>query len=168
MNRVGIYSMLSLALFIHLVILNHVKIFGAKPDLVALSVIFFSLFSGKRLGFEVGLVAGFLEDVFALDIFWMNTFRLGITGLLVGALSTKFFKESKPMQILLVFTFTLLSMVIHYLSASFYTRGLKINLPEYFIYTMVPVSIYTTIISIPIFSKFISLYGLDETDEELL
>ena len=167
-KRVHIYSILILALAIHLTILNHINIFGAKPDLVLALVIFFGLFLGGRMGLESGLVAGFLEDILTLDIFWANTFILGITGLLAGALNTKFFKESKITQTLLVFGFTTFSMAIHFLVTSFFLKSPNLNLSDYFVNSIIATSIYTALISVPLYSKFIDLYGLKEKDEDLL
>lgn len=167
-NRIQIYSILIFALLLHLSLLNYIKILGAVPDLLLTSVIFFGLFSGWRTGLESGLIAGLLKDIFTLDVFWINTIIFGVAGFSVGALNTKFFKESKMTQVLLVLVFTVFSMVIHFLSVSFLTKSIRMGLFEYLFTSVVPTSIYTALVSIPIFSKFIDIFGLREEDEGLL
>ncbi len=167
-NRLTIYTILLVALFMHLTVLNHLKILNSKPDLLLLSVVFFGLFFGKGVGLESGLVAGFLEDLFTFDIFWINTFILGMVGLLAGFLNTKFFKESKATQALLVFTCTAFSMLSHFVIVSFFMKSLKLTFPEYIIGSVTPTAFYTALASIPIFSMLINIYGIKEESEELL
>ena len=48
--RIQIYLILIAALFLQGGILNYIKIFGAKPDLLLMLVIFFGLFLGPAAG----------------------------------------------------------------------------------------------------------------------
>jgi len=66
-KRLNIYFVLALALFLQVTVLNYVKISGTKPDLMLICVIFFGLFLGGGAGFEAGIIAGLLKDIFALD-----------------------------------------------------------------------------------------------------
>ena len=156
------------ASFIHLTVLNYIKILGAVPDILLLFVVFFGLFLGPRMGFESGLAAGFLEDIFSVGIFWVNTLIFGAVGLLAGVTKMKFFKESKLTQALLVFTITIFAMSLRYMSASLLMRPIKISFFEYLFSSIIPVSIYTCLVSIPLFSKFIGIYNLREDPEDLL
>ena len=167
-SRFSIYLTLILALLIQLTVLNYLKIFGARPDLVSICVIFFGLFLGSGAGLECGIVAGFLEDIFALDFLGLNTFILAVTGFAVGVVRTKFFRESKITQAVLVFSFTIFAMTLHYLIVSVYSKTLILELSDYFKSSVVPTSIYTGLVSIPIFSKFIDIYNLKEEEEGLL
>lgn len=168
MKRVNVYLILLPVLFLHLTVLNYIKIFDAKPDLMLALVIFFGLFGGWRMGLEAGLAAGFLEDIFTLDIFWINTFILGITGILAGGLKTKFFKESKITQTFFVFLFATFSMIVHFLSASAFIKSVNVSLADYFITSVIPASVYTALVSIPVFSKLVKHYDLEEKDSDLL
>lgn len=167
-TRPHIYLIVLTALFIHLTILRHIKIFGARPDILLLFVIFFGLFLGPARGLESGLVAGFLEDIFTVDIFWVNTLIFGTVGFLAGVLKMKFYKESKMTQLLLVFAVTIVAMSLRYMAASLLIQYIRTSFSEYFFSSIIPVSIYTCLVSIPIFSKFIAIYNLREEDEDLL
>ena len=118
-GRFSIYLLLIIALILQSTAIDYIKIFNAKPDLVLLLVIFFGLFFGPGVGLETGFFAGLLKDILSTDIFGINTLTLAVTGLIVGALSAKFSKESRITQTVLVFAFALFSMSIHYAVFSF-------------------------------------------------
>ncbi len=166
-NRKNIYFILLIALFFQTALLNHLRIFGAKPDLLLICVVFFSLFLGSGAGLECGILAGVFKDIFALDFFGINTFILGITGFTVGVLNAKFFKDSKTTQLVLVFSFTIFSMMLHFTLVRIFSKAIILSLREYFVTSIIPTGIYTGIISIPIFSKFVEMYKLKELEDIL-
>lgn len=161
-NRSQIYLVMILALFIHLTMLDHIKVFGARPDLILIAVVFFGLFSGPERGLEAGVLGGLLCDIFSLDFFGINALVLGIAGFVAGALSTAVFKESKKTQGLVVFFFTIFSMWLHFMLVSFLSRTFNLTFSEYFLRSVLPSSLYTAIVAIPIFVKLIDLFGLKE------
>ena len=161
------YLILVFTLLLHVTLLDHIKIFGTKPDLMIIPVIFFGLFLGAGKGLESGLVAGILKDLFALDFFGINTCILGITGVLAGVLGTKFSKESKNTQILLVMALTVFSMTLHYVLASIFSKWIHLGFGEYFAASVIPTSVYTAIISIPVFFKLADMYGMRGSEDYL-
>lgn len=166
-KRSHIYSILIAAFFLHLTVLNYIKVFGAAPDIMLICVVFFSLFLGGSAGLEIGFIAGLMKDVAAFDFFGINTFVFAVTGLAVGAMNTKFFRESVVTQSLFVLFSTIFSMSLHFAIVSFISKYVELEYFEYFTCSVIPVSIYTSLVSIPIFSKLISVYGLTETEEFL-
>jgi rod shape-determining protein MreD len=166
-TRLQIYSALLLALVVHMTVLHYFRIFGAKPDLLLLLVIFFGLFLGARMGLEVGIIAGLLKDIFAFDIFGVNMFVLGITGLLAGILNTKFYRESMATQATLVFSFSVFSMVLHYVLASSVLKFVNLSLFDYLGSSIIPAGIYTAIVAMPLFPKLIEIYGLADAQQFL-
>ena len=166
-GRLQIYLILALALFIHLMLLDHIKILGIKPDIMIIPVIFFGLFLGGGKGLESGIAAGILKDLFALDFFGINSCVLGITGFLAGALGTKFSSQSKNTQILLVIFLTAFSMALHYVLVSTFSKWINLGFGEYFMSSVVPASIYTTLLSIPIFSWLANRYDMRGSEDYL-
>ena len=162
-----ICAILVLALFLQMGFLNHVKLFGAKPDLMLILTVFFGLFFGKRKGLQVGFVAGLIADLFTADFFGINMFILGVTGFSAGAISAKlfFFKESKTAELVLVFSFTVFAAILHFALVLILTGFFALNFRDYFISSVLPVSIYTSLLSIPVFLKLINVYGLKELKE---
>ena len=124
-GRLQIYVILTIALLVHLTLLDHIKICGIKPDIMIIPVIFFGLFLGAGKGLESGLAAGILKDLFALDFFGINACIFGITGFLAGVLGTKFSRESKKTQSLLVIILTAFSMTLHYILVSIFSKWIK-------------------------------------------
>ena len=162
-----VYAILILALFMQVAFLNRIRVFGAEPDIILSLVIFFALFFGARAGLVSGIFAGFLKDIFSSDIFGMNVFVIGMTGFTVGVLNTKFFKESKMTQALLVFVFTMLSELLHYMCLSLVFRYRYITLLDYIASSCILTSAYTALVAIPIFSKLVKVYNLQESEDLL-
>lgn len=167
MNRFHIYAILLISVFLNLTVTNYIKLFGAKPDMVVLSVVFVGLFLGKGKGLEAGIAGGFLKDLFTLDTFGMNTSILGLTGLAAGALSLAFFRESKSTQALLVLIFTVFSMALTFFMLPLFLKSPGINFLDYFLTSVLPSGVYTALVSVPVYSLFVNLYKFKE-DSELL
>jgi len=167
-NRLHIYLILLACLLLHLTVLDYAKLFGARPDLMLIAVVFFSLFLGWKRGLESGVAAGLMQDILAFNLFWVNTFVLGTTGFLVGILNAKLFKESKATQVSLVFFFTIFSMALRFLLTALFAKSVKITFSEYFITSIFLTATYTALISMLIFSAFINFYDLREESETFL
>lgn len=166
-KRFPLYTILIAAFLIQLLFLDHIKIAGAKPDLLVLLVVFFAIFFGPATGAETGFVCGFFKDTYSLDIFGVNSVMLSLTGLIVGMLSPKLFKESKLTQGLLVFASSVLYMVIHYFASSLILKNTYATLPEYLYSMILPSSLYTAMLSFLLFPVLINRYRLKENAEYL-
>jgi rod shape-determining protein MreD len=166
-SRLQIYLILATLFFLQLTLSDLIKVFGAKPDLLALFVIFISLFFGWSYGFETGFAAGMLKDLYSLDIFGINTVALALTGLVSGYLSPRIFRESKAMQSVTVFVFTLLYLSAHYLITCAISDISYIRFSEFLFLSFIPVSLYTAVLSVPAFGLFINWFGLKEDAEYL-
>ncbi len=165
--RLQIYLILLAALFLQGGLLNYIKIFGSKPDLLLICVIFFGLFLSPAAGLESGFAAGLLKDIFALDFLWINAIILGMTGFIAGAINTQFFKESKRADFILVFLFTIFSMVLHYMIVLILSNSMAMGFSYFFMNSVIPTAIYTGLLSIPIYPWFLNIYNLKETGEYL-
>ncbi|MCM8760592.1 MAG: rod shape-determining protein MreD [Candidatus Omnitrophica bacterium] len=166
-GRAKIYFVLLAAVFIHLTILDHARIAGVKPDIVLICVAFFGLFLGPAAGSEAGLFAGLLEDIFSLNYFGINTFVLALAGFFAGSLSTKFSRESKRSRFALVLLLGICAMSLYFVLVSAFSKSLSLTFAEYFAHSILPVSLYTSFVSVPIFLKFIGMYGLSDDQEYL-
>lgn len=167
MNRFGRYLLLLLILFLQVTVMDRIRMFGAKPDTMLIYVVFFGLFFGSGIGLETGIAAGLLQDLFALDFFGINTLILGITGLLAGALNTKFFRESRMTQSLLVLFFTAFSILLHYAVVSNFLGPSVLRPAEYILFPMLPACVYTGLLSLAAFPVLMGMYGLREPEDFL-
>jgi rod shape-determining protein MreD len=166
-RRLNIYSALAAAVFIHLALLNHIKVLGSKPDLVLTAVIFCGIFSGGRMGMEAGLIGGLALDIFSADIFGTNAFVFSFIGLISGSLSSQLFRDSKVIQFFLVLVFTMTSMMLHFVVVSMAAKNPGINIIEYLVKTVLLTGVYTAFVSIPVFSLMVKLFKLKEDAEYL-
>jgi rod shape-determining protein MreD len=166
-GRSRMFLLLAAALFFHILVLNKIKIFSARPDIILIIVVFYALFFGKTLGFQAGLIGGFLKDLYAFDIFGINTFILALAGFAIGALNASFYKESPFIQFLVILTSSLFSMLAHYALISLTLKPLGLNISEYFWNIAMPASAYTALLAMPIFYKLIQVYGIREDEQYL-
>ena len=167
MSRYSLYIILIAAFLIQLLFLDHIKIAGDKPDLLILLVVFFAIFFGPGTGAEAGFVSGLFKDTYSLDVFGVNSVLLSLTGLIVGGLSPKLFRESKLTQVLLVFASSVICMIIHYFASSLILKITYVTLPEYLYGLILPSSLYTAMLSLILFPALISRYRLKESAEYL-
>ena len=165
--RLQIYLILLVALFLQGGIVNYITIFGAKPDLLLMCVLFFGLFLGPAAGLESGFAAGLLKDIFALDFLCINVVILGATGFIAGVVSTQFFKESKRMDFIFVFSFTIFSMLCHYAVVAIISNSMALDFSDFFMHSVIPTAIYTGLVAIPVYVKFLDIYNLKEAEEYL-
>lgn len=166
-SRLQIYFTLALALLIQLTVLDHIKIFGAKPALMLTLVIFFGLFLGRGMGLESGLAAGFANDIFTLDLLGVNAIIFALTGFLAGVLGAQLSRESRRTQGLIVMSLTAFAMALHFVIISALSRWSYLDLGEYITGSVIPTSIYTAAVSIPVFFKLASVYALERREEYL-
>ena len=162
LNRPLAYASIALFLIIHLTLLGHIEISGAKPDILLILVVFIGLFFGSEAGFEAGIAAGFGKDIFAFDYFGANAFILGVTGVIVGAVSTKIFRESGLTRSLLVFFFCAFGMYIRIFLCRFVFRSEGPDLSEYTLFSVLPVSTYSSLAALPVFGWLIRVFGFKE------
>ena len=166
-KRLRIYFILAIALALQLTVLDYLRIFGAQPDIMLIPVIFFGLFLGKGMGLEAGFVTGLAKDLFTIDFFGINASIFALTGYLAGVLGTKLSRESKKTQALLTILFTVISMTLHFILASVFLKRINVNFGEYLAASIIPTSIYTTLLSIPIYVKLQDAFDIRGSEEYL-
>lgn len=167
MKRAQIYILLFAAVFAHVVFPGIFQIGGARIDLVLVITVFSSVYFGWVSGLEVGLVGGLFKDLFALDVFWTNSFVMGMTGLAAGLLSSKLNRDSRMTQSILVLLANSFLMLIHCGVSSFFLRSVYIQVPSYFWNSVLPSSIFTALVSIPVFGWLSTIYGPGEREDLL-
>lgn len=166
-SRLRMFAVIFSSLALQMTLARYLAIGGVKPDLVIMCVIFFGLFYGRSAGFEAGLAGGFLQDVFALDFFGLNTFLGGVTGLIAGAVSSQISGESKIFRGVLVGILTGISMAIHYILATALSPYHALGFGEYLTGTIMPGSIATGIVSVIAILRFARVFTVKERDEFL-
>lgn len=165
LNRPLVYASIALFLIIHVLGLGYIEISGAKPDILLVLVVFVGLFFGPWAGLEAGIAAGIGKDVFAFDYFGVNAFILGVTGVIVGEINTKIFRESRLTRLLLVFFFCAFGMYIRVFLYRFVFRSEGPDLSEYTFFSVLPVSTYSSLAALPVFGWLIRVFGVKEPSD---
>jgi len=83
--------------------LNHIMIYGTKPDLFLAGVLFFSLYCGFKTGASAGLIAGIVRDIFSGGPFGINILFLVLVGTFFGYYANNFYRNSPSAQGILSF-----------------------------------------------------------------
>lgn len=164
-SRIKMCAVIALVLLLHATVLNYISVSGVKPDLLLIVVVFLALFFGSGAGLEAGILAGLGKDMLALDYLGMNTLSLGLTGFVVGAFNSKFFKESRLTRMIIVFFFSAFSMSVHLFAYNTITVSNQIDIAGYAISPLLCVSIYTAIVAVPAFSLLEGFFGVEEQSD---
>ena len=166
-NWAAMYSVIIILLLVHLTLLNYIRIGCYAPDLLLVAVIFLALFFGSGAGLEAGIVAGLGKDMLAFDYMGANTFTLAMTDLIIGALNSKFFKESKFTRTMIVFFFSALSMSIHLFIYNALSYSHDISFLSYAASPLLPDSLYTAVAALPLFRILENIFGIEESADIL-
>lgn len=138
--------LVSIAIF-QMTALNSIRIFGAKPEFLLITVIFFALKYGGRLGFWAGIICGLLQDSLSGLPFGAATISFSLCGFVIGNFNKTIFRESKLVQILLVLISCFFFYLVYYGILNNKLDILDFEMP---VTKMAVSSIYTSVAS-PVF-----------------
>ena len=114
-NRIGLYALLAILLFLELTVFSKLRILGVRPELLLIATVFFGFHFGIARGVEVGIISGILKDMFSVTAFGVSVFSFLIVGFLAGFLKDKLFKEDFITQFILSCVFAYLVSGIYFL-----------------------------------------------------
>lgn len=147
MSKIRLFIFILLVLILQVTFFRKIKIYNAQPDLLLITTIYFGLFHGFNLGLLVGLGCGFLEDIFSINFFGVNTFLFALTGLIMAFLSSRLYKYKILTQVWLTLVSCLLMGLFFNLITKTFT-GHYFNL--FWFLMMLPGSFYTALVA-PLF-----------------
>ncbi|MCL6448029.1 MAG: rod shape-determining protein MreD [Armatimonadetes bacterium] len=113
--RAAVLGVFMLAVFIQNTVLDSLQLFGIKPDLVFVLVIFSALLRGQKEGAFTGFVAGFLMDLAAGSYLGLNALALLAAGYLAGIMQTALYKDNPFVVALVTLLVSFLTGLIYYL-----------------------------------------------------
>ena len=145
-------------------ILPHVAIFGATPDTALIFIVSYGVLRGDVEGAIFGFSAGMLQDIFSGGPIGM----FALFGMLIGYVSGKpfrdFFKDNYFLPFFIVLAAILFQQFMIYIS-SFLFLG-HLNLALYARTIILPATIYTVSLSIPLYSLLHFISGRVERYEQ--
>ena len=56
-NRIGLYALLAILLFLELTVFSKLRILGVRPELLLIATVFFGFHFGIARGVEVGIIS---------------------------------------------------------------------------------------------------------------
>ncbi|MFA5525133.1 MAG: rod shape-determining protein MreD [Tissierellales bacterium] len=137
-------------------ILQYISIFGVIPNTSLILIVCISILAGKKTGSILGLILGFLQDMFFYDVIGIHALIYFIIGYTIGLTDKKVFKEN----LFLPFIFTALSTIsfhlIYYIFM--YFQSISIDLIVFFRNIVIIEMVYNSILSIFFYKQLLKLY----------
>ncbi|MDF9408304.1 rod shape-determining protein MreD [Pelotomaculum isophthalicicum JI] len=142
--------LLGVVLILQTTIMDYLSVYGVKPDLVMLLVIFNGFLLGPKEGAFLGFAGGIIEDLFSGSYIGINALTKMVAGYLAGFCGERLYKENSLVVAGVAFFSTTVGLLINY----FLLLYLKIYMP--FFYTLfrviLPTALYTAVLA-PFFYK---------------
>ncbi|MFC1490425.1 rod shape-determining protein MreD [Candidatus Latescibacterota bacterium] len=133
--------LIALALLLQSTMFGRFSIFGAKPDLAILALIFFVSGSGPVGSIIYGFFIGFLQDVYSPEFLGTNAFTMSLMGYFLGLSKDRLTVENYSVKATVAF---IVCIVHNLIFLSFYTKldtSIMFNL---FARESIPGALYTS------------------------
>ncbi|ATW25494.1 rod shape-determining protein MreD [Candidatus Formimonas warabiya] len=130
--------------------------FGTKPDFLLILVIFLSLLKGPVPGLKIGFIIGFVEDLVEGKYFGINILTKMLTGLMIGFMEPKIFKENYLVPVVTVCLGTLLNEILFVFFGNLIGMGFPWGTS--FWHRILPLTLYNSIVAVFVYVPFYKLY----------
>lgn len=90
-------------------------LFGFRPDLVLIIVVYWALNEGPAAGWLVGMTGGLMADLFSAGLFGLHSLALAATGLLVALSSNPLYRVHLTTRVVMVAVASLVCGLSYYL-----------------------------------------------------
>ena len=136
-------------------VFQYIKILGIKPDFTIMLITSYAIMRGSVYGGFVGLLSGFLSDLFYSISFGVNSLSYMLTGYIIGQFQENIFKDSFIPPIIFnvigVFVFQHLFYFVSYISKT------NISYLHALLNIMIPQSILNGILGIFVYKYIFKL-----------
>ncbi|MCG9966996.1 rod shape-determining protein MreD [Pelotomaculum terephthalicicum JT] len=143
-------------------IMDYLTVFGVKPDLVMLFVVFNGFLLSPREGAFLGFAGGIIEDLFAGSYIGINALAKMAAGYLAGVCGERLYKENSLVAAGVTFFATTAGLLVNYLLLLY----LNIYMP--FFYTMLrvvlPTALYTAMLVPFLYKRVLRLIVVKNKD----
>lgn len=134
----------------------NIVLFGQKPDLLLILVLFTALLEGSAAGFKVGIIVGLVEDILVGKYFGLCILTKMLTGSLVGLVEPKIFKENYLVPIVTLFAGTILHEGFFIFFGNII--GMNIRWGESLKYWVFPLAVYHALLAPFFYVPFYKIY----------
>jgi rod shape-determining protein MreD len=139
-------------------ILDYIKIYNVKPNLLLVLVITFALLYGSGSGAVLGFFAGLIQDLISGKVLGFYSLLGLYLGLFVGLVNRRIFRENLVVTIFITFVSTTIYEELVYIINSVFTRG-KIDMIYPALNIVLPEALYNSVAAILI---YVFVLKLDE------
>lgn len=112
MKRLLLIAMAVLFLIIENSLLPSYSIMGGYPSILFVFAIAFSIINGKEDAIFIGIVTGFLQDIFFINGFGINLFTNFILCLLAAVIGESILKKNKLIPVISCFVLSVIKIFI--------------------------------------------------------
>ncbi|MBO8168776.1 MAG: rod shape-determining protein MreD [Thermoanaerobacteraceae bacterium] len=162
MQIIGPAALLLVSLVMESTVLESLKIFGVKPDLVLVWVVLLALVWGPRRGAVVGFLFGFVEDLFFAKYIGVNALVKMAVGFIIGLGEGRLVKENIIVPVIAVITgslvFWLSTLVLDFYLGRLLNFDLSILLASF---------LYNSVVALVSYRQFYKLGTNGETKVEV-
>ena len=132
---------------------RHVAIMGVRPMTAMLLVVSYAILRGDVEGAVFGFFTGLLQDIFFMDYLGLYALLFAVTGYLCGKPFKDFFTDSFILPVAL----TLFGMIGYECVFYFINFSLRGRLLDYFRIIILPETIYTMLLAVPVYRVIFAL-----------
>jgi len=157
MRALVVGAVLVLNIILQSTLFQHFEILNMLPNTALLIVVSYAILRGDVEGAIVGFFAGLLQDLFFAQYIGFYAMCGAVTGYLCGKPFKDFFRENYLMPVILVVAAMFANEIVFYVF-HFLLFG-QTDFWYYFHKLMLPATVYTLFLSIPVYRV---VYGLNE------
>jgi len=128
--------------------IDSIAIYGIKPDLVMIFVIFNGFLLGPREGAFLGYASGIIQDFFVGSYIGLNALTLMLAGFIAGVCGERLYKENSLIVALVTFFSSAVSLTLYYVLMRY--LNIKISLIPAIWQIILPTALYSSLL-VPLF-----------------
>ena len=154
-----VYVITAVSILISLVIQSHssfdvIRIFGVKPDLVFIIVVYTGYSFGSIPGQVTGFVSGLFHDAVSNSPYGFLAFPKLIIGFIVGLIGRSVLRNNIPTIVILILVATLIKGVVTLILSYIFAQGMVSSIVN----IIIPESLYNAILAPPMFILFDKMF----------
>lgn len=113
----GIFITAAIFIVFQVTILDYIKIFGVKPDIILMYICFISLVIELKWALPLSIFAGFLKDIFLVTPYGLNTVLFAFLSFSIRQFMHRFSLKRNSMHIAFLFIVFMVTFIHHTLSS---------------------------------------------------
>lgn len=137
-------------------VFQHIAIFGVVPNTALIILVSIALIKGEKTGGIIGLIIGFLQDLFFSITLGPHAFVYFFVGYCIGKAEQKVYKDSMFIPIIFTAISTIAYYLLYYIIMYFLSK--KVSFTFMFKNVGIKELVYNCILIIPIYKWFLKIF----------